>query len=229
VVQRVIDGTLGSVGLGAFAPGSSVAVAALRHHLDAFPQAQGVGASGVDLFAVPGAASREEARDRVLLESLRAALDLLASDAFAPAFGSSTDPDDYLWGKLHRITFDHPLGGPFSVPPAGGFADLAPDLPGIARSGGFGAVDASSHSARADGVHEFTFGSGPARRFVGEMTPSEPDPFEVIPGGQSGVLGHPFFASQLPLWLTNRYHPFPFRPNDVVRDTVLFEVFLPED
>ncbi|HEX6200803.1 MAG TPA: penicillin acylase family protein, partial [Thermoanaerobaculia bacterium] len=205
VVQRVIDGTLASVGLGAFAPGSSVAVAALRHHLDAFPEARGFGASGVDFFAVPGAASREEARDRVLLESLRAALDLLASDAFAPAFGNSTDPDDYLWGKLHRITFDHPLGGPFSVPPAGGFADLEPDLPGIARSGGFGAVDASSHGARADGVNELTFGSGPARRFVGEMRPGGPAPLEVIPGGESGVLGHPFYGSQLPLWLTNRY------------------------
>lgn len=227
VVQRVIDDTLAGLGLGAFTPGSSIAVSALRHHLDGFPLRQGFGASGVDFFAVPGAASRQEARDRTILESLRAALDLLASDDFAPAFGSSTDQDDYRWGRLHRITFDHLLGGPFDVPSAAGFADLAPDLPGIARSGGFGAVDASSHGARADGVNEFTFGSGPARRFVGEMTPAGTVPFEVIPGGESGVLGHPFYGSQLPLWLTNAYHPFPYRPGDVVQDTMLFQVFLP--
>lgn len=228
-VQRIIDDTLASLGLGPFGPGSSTAVAALRHHLDAFPFLHGFGASGVDFFAVPGAASREEARDRVLLESLRTALDLLASDAFAPAFDGSTEQDDYRWGKLHRIVFDHPLGGPFDVPPAGGLVTLGPELPGVARSGGFGAVDASSHGARADGVDEFMFGSGPARRFVGEMTPLGPVPQEVIPGGESGVLGHPFFASQLPLWLTNRYHPFPYRPNDVVNATLRFQVFFPEN
>jgi penicillin amidase len=227
-VQRVIDGTLAGVGLGAFGPPSSVAVAALRHHLDAFAERQGLGASGLDFFPAPPVATREEARDLTILESLRSALDLLAGDAFAPAFEGSTDQDDYRWGKLHRIVFDHPLGGPFSVPPAAGFANLAPALPGLARSGGFGAVDASSHGARADAVNELTFGSGPARRFVGEMAPTGPVPLEVIPGGQSGVLGHPFYASQLPLWLTNRYHPFPYRPNDVVAATLLFEILRPE-
>jgi penicillin amidase len=72
------------------------------------------------------------------------------------------------------------------------------------------------------------FGSGPARRFVGEMTPMGPmPPLEVIPGGQSGVPGSPLFGSQLPLWLTNDYHPFPYRPDAVVQSTATFEVFLP--
>jgi acyl-homoserine lactone acylase PvdQ len=50
---------------------------------------------------------------------------------------------------------------------------------------------------------------------------------EVIPGGESGVPGHPFFGSQLGLWLTDRYHPYPYRPNDVVQASVLYEVFAP--
>jgi penicillin amidase len=228
IVQQVIDRTLDGVGVGDFAPGSSTAVAALRHHLDTFPTNQGMGASGLDFFAFPGAATREEARDLVILECLRSALDLLASDTFAPAFGNSTDQDDYRWGRLHRIVFDHVLGGPFNIPPAGGFSSLAADLPGISRAGGFGAVDASSHSARADGLNEFMFGSGPARRFVGVMTPSGPDPQEVIPGGQVGIVGHPDYASQLPLWLTNAYHPFQYRPGEVVRGTERFRLFLPE-
>lgn len=228
IVPQVIDHTLASVGLGAFGPGSSTAVAALRHHLDRFPQMEGFGASGLDFFAFPGAATREEARDLVLLECLRAALDLLASPAFEPAFGGSSDQDDYRWGLLHRIVFEHPLGGPFDIPPAGGLTSVAPDLPGVARSGGFGAVDASSHSARADSVHEFMFGSGPARRFVGVMEPGGPAADEVIPGGQVGVVGHPHYGSQLPLWLTNAYHPFPYRPNDVVQATETFRLFLPE-
>ena len=227
VVQRVIDGTLARVGLADLAPGSSVAMAALRHHLDTFDQTGGMGASGLSFFVHPAAQDPADARDLILLESLRSALDLLASDDFAPAFDHSTDQDDYRWGKLHRIVFDHPLGGPFSLPPGGGFSPVAADLPGVAKAGGFGSVDAASHSARADGLNELMFGSGPARRFVGEMSPSGPMPMEVIPGGESGVPGHPFFGSQLGLWLTDRYHPYPYRPSDVVQASVVYEVFAP--
>ena len=54
-----------------------------------------------------------------MLKSLEDALDRLASDAFAAAFGNSANQDDYLWGKLHRIVFDGvAVGGPFSIPGA---------------------------------------------------------------------------------------------------------------
>ncbi|MEM9558632.1 MAG: penicillin acylase family protein [Acidobacteriota bacterium] len=227
IVRSVIDGTLAPLGLDGFAPGSSLSIAALRHHLDSFDVAGGVGASGLDFFAVPGIDDAATARDVKLLSALRAALDLLASDEFAAAFGNSTDQDDYLWGKLHRITFDHPLGQPFSVPAAGGLANVADDLPGLARQGGFGALDASSHSARADGVNDFTFGSGPSRRFVGTMFPNGPFADQVIPGGTSGVIGSPFQADQLRLWLVNEYHPLLWSPDDVVAGSLSFQQFFP--
>lgn len=227
VVQRVIDGTLASVGLGAFRPDGDVALADLRHLLDTFNQTQGEGASGIQFFTDPAAANPADARDIVLLESVKAALDLLAGPSFALAFGNSTDQDDYRWGKLHRVVFDHPLGGPFNIPPAGGLHDLAPGLPGVARSGGFGVVDASGHNVRADSVNEFMFGSGPARRFIGEMTKDGPVAEEVIPGGESGIPGSPFQTDQLLLWLTNHYHPWFYRPADVVEAAVIDEVLTP--
>jgi penicillin amidase len=52
------------------------------------------------------------------------------------------------------------------------------------------------------------FGSGPARRFVGEMSATI-NAGEILPGGQSGVLGSPLYASQLGRWLTNQYKPLP--------------------
>ncbi|WP_386065466.1 penicillin acylase family protein [Tahibacter sp. UC22_41] len=125
----------------------------------------------------------EDARDYVLLKSMQDGLARFASADFAAAFARSTDLNDYRWGKLHRIVFTHPLGGPFNLPGANpyGFTNYAAALPGVPRSGGFDAVDASSHSTRANGVNEFMFSSGPARRFVGEMsTPISAD--EVIPG-----------------------------------------------
>ena len=76
-------------------------------------------------------------------------------------------------------------------------------------------VDASNHNPRANSYDDFMFGSGPARRFIGEMTPRGPEAEEVIPGGESGVPGSPFQTDQLRLWLTNRYHPWLWRPADV--------------
>ena len=218
VVQRVLDDTLSGIGLGDFAPTGDVALADLRQLLETFPARRGRGASGINFFNVAGAGTPEEARDRILLGSLSDALTLLASDAFAPAFDHSTNQNDYRWGKLHRIVFDHPLGGPFNIPPSGGLFDLEPDLRGVARSGGFGSVDAASHNVRADGVNEFMFGSGPARRFVGTLQRSGPAAEEVIPGGTSGVIGSPFQADQLRLWLTNHYHPWIYRPDEVLGD-----------
>ena len=128
-------------------------------------------------------------------------------------FVDSTALMDYRWGKLHRIVFDHPLGKPLSIPGAQGypFTDLAPELPGLARAGGYEAVDASSHNTRADGLNEFMFGSGPVRRFIGEMTPT-PTMLQIMPGGQDGKIGGAGYISQLPLWLVNAYKPLVIDP-----------------
>jgi penicillin amidase len=227
ILQRVIDDTLAKAGLEDFAPGSDLSLSALRHLLETFPQNRGRGASGIPFFEVAGVDDPAAARDIIILASLQDALELLASDRFAPAFDHSTNLSDYRWGKLHRVVFRHPLDGPFDIPPGGGLSHLEPDLPGLARAGGFGVVDASGHSAKADDVNEFMFGSGPARRFIGEMRRDGPVAEEVIPGGESGLPGSPFQADQLLLWLTNRYHPWPYRPDDVVEATRTLEVFEP--
>ncbi|MDX1388164.1 MAG: penicillin acylase family protein, partial [Acidobacteriota bacterium] len=218
LVQRVIDQTLASlpIPLDGLAPGSAQAMSAVRKLLDDYPVNGGFGASLINFFNVPGVSNQDLARDIILLETLADGLDLLASDEFAPAFANSTNLEDYRWGKLHRIVFDHPLGPALSIPPAGSPLNLAPDLPGLSRAGGMGAVDASSHSARADGLNEFMFGSGPNRRKIATMTPAGPQVLEVIPGGQSGAPGSPQQTDQLNLWLVNAYKPLPVSLADVL-------------
>jgi penicillin amidase len=207
LVQNTIYATLTAYGLGDYLPPSRLAYNAFKHHLENFPTAGGVGASGVNFFTA--------GLGETVAGSLQMALENLASDEFAPAFANSTDVLDYRWGKLHRIVFDHTLNAdPFNVPNGGGFMDLGPGLPGLSRQGGYEVLDASSHSATADGLNEFMFGSGPARRFVADMAPMATDAQEVIPGGQSGVFLHPNYASQLPLWLTNNYHPMALSEED---------------
>ena len=128
-----------------------------------------------------------------------------------PAFANSTDQDDYRWGKLHRIVFDHRFEDAFDIPPQGGFENLAPELRGLARDGGYNVVNASGFSARAIGLNSFTFGGGPVRRYVGQKIDSKISGVNVVPGGPSGVPGDPGYATQLATWLTAEYHKVDMR------------------
>jgi penicillin amidase len=220
LVRNTIDATLTAVGLGGNLPGSTSAYRAFAWHLLNYDTRAGVGASGINFFSAGLAPT--------VAGSLQQALDLLASDEFAPAFANSSNVMDYAWGKLHRIVFDHPLGvDPLNIPNGGGFMDLAANLRGLARQGGFEAVDASSHNARANSLNGFMFGSGPNRRFVGEMTPDGVVGYETIPGGQSGLFYHPNYASQLPLWLTNNYHDLALGEADGQASAVVTHTFSP--
>jgi penicillin amidase len=227
ILHNTIDATLQRVGLGSVLPSGDRALVALRHLFDAFSTTHGIGASGLNFFAVPGVASPEAARDILILESVKDALNLAASPDFAPAFGGSSNQDDYRWGKLHRITFAHLLGGPFSIPPGAGFSDLGPGLPGIATDGGYDTVDAATHNPRAATLNDFMFGSGPSRRFIGTAPPNGIKATQVIPGGESGEPTDPTFGNQLGLWLTNEAHPALQTRSDVAQNAASVQVFLP--
>jgi penicillin amidase len=225
-IANTIDGTLSGIGLQDVLPSSRIANRAFMNLLQSFDTNMGIGAAGIPFFNVPDAPDMTTARDVILLASLNSALELLASDEFAPAFGNSTDQDDYRWGLLHRIVFEHPLGAdPFNVPNGGGLTQVGPGLPGVARSGGYDVVDASGHSARADGLNEFMFSSGPARRVVAEMTPEGPVADEIIPGGRSGILLSPFYTNQLMRWLVNDYLPLDIGEADAAGNAAFVETF----
>jgi len=220
LVRNTIYATLTAYGLGDYLPPSGLAYDAFKHHLENYPTAGGVGASGINFFSMGLA--------ETVAGSLQMALERLASDEFAPAFANSTNVLDYRWGKLHRIVFNHTLNSdPFDVPNGGGFVDLDENLPGLARQGGYEAVDASSHSPSANSLNGFMFGSGPSRRFIGVMDPAGAIAQEVIPGGQSGVFYHPNYASQLPLWLVNDYHEMAMTEADAAAVAVQVHTFAP--
>jgi penicillin amidase len=202
LAKSVIDARLSALGVSGV--GSGDALVGLYHLLSAQPYT-GVGASGVDFIPEPATLDAGARRDVAILAALRGALDLAASPAFAPAFGGSTNPDDWHWGRLHRITFAHELGGDFSIPPAAGFEDLAPDLPGLARDGGYETVNVGGYSAEAAGVNAFRFGSGSVRRYVGAAAfpgPQHVLGFNVVPS----VVGDPPNTLQMRYWLTGDQH-----------------------
>jgi penicillin amidase len=202
-VSEVVDAHLGALPK----PDGAEALTAMRHLLDTFAATHGVGASGIDFFATSGISDPAAARDYLLLHSLRTALDQLSSPALDAAFHGSTDQSDYRWGLLHRIVFAHPLGGPFSAPPAFGlFPAPLPGLAGVPVDGGFETVDSASHDVRASGLDAFMFGSGPARRFIGEPAPGRTTAFSALPGGTSADPGSPFYLNLLEPYLHDTYY-----------------------
>ncbi len=228
VIGNTIDATVSALQIADQRPGSNDALRAFHHLLASFETNGGFGASGLPFFHVDGAPDMATARDVVLLVSLMQSLDRLASDEFAPAFGNSSDQNDYRWGKLHRIVFRHPLNSdPFNVPNGGGLSDLGPDLPGLARAGGYQTVDASSHDVRASGVNDFMYAHGAARRTVAEMTPGKPNVAEILPGGRSGVLVSPFYTNQLRRWLVNDYLSLGFGEADGQSTAIDVTTFTP--
>ncbi len=172
--------------------------------------------------------SAADHRDIVILKSLSDAIARLASPDFAPAFGGSTNLDDYRWGKLHRIVFAHPLDGPFSIPPAGGaFPASVPGLPGIATDGGFEVLDRSDSDVRADSANAFMFNAGPSNRSVHVAAEDGMTGESALPGGVSGVLGSPFYFNLLPAWLANQYFPLRSGEDELDDNTASLTKFVP--
>ena len=146
-----------------------------------------MGASGLNFFEVPGVNDPTLRRDVVILESLKSALELLQSPAFAPAFGGSANQGDYKWGRVHRLVIDHPLGDEFSLTgdrQDNPFRPPFANLPGLPVDGGLETVDAASHSSRANTLQDFEFRQGPLRRFVTSLGGSRRTEFEPSGRGQ---------------------------------------------
>lgn len=223
-IRNGVDATLN--GLGVPIPDSDTAVKALRHLLEN----GGVGLSTIDFFAWTGLPKPQD-RDYIMLKSLKDALDLLAGADFTGAFGGSTNQNDYLWGRLHRIVFAGiGVGGPFSIPnPQLGFPPSFPDLAGLATDGGMGVIDASAHDARAASTNAFMFAHGPNRRYVGVpgTAPGSIVGQTALPGGMSGVLTSPFYANLLGAWLLNESYPLRQNLGEVMQNLSSQQMFKP--
>lgn len=213
-VRKTIDSALDSVSPALPKPSTQFAVKALLNLLDNFASGQGFGKSGLSFFLTPEVGfTPEQNRDFLILESLKEALDLLASETFAPAFNRSTSLEDYRWGRLHRAAFPHILP-PFTAPP-------------VPTDGSRETVDVASFDVRADEPDEFIFSHGPSRRYIAEVRPDGIRAFNVIPGGESGLPGAAHFGDQLPLWLANDYHPLFFTDHEVRSNAESYQDFYP--
>lgn len=130
-----------------------------------------------------------EDRDRMLRAAAARAITWLKSEL-------GTDEQRWTWGGLHRITYSHSL---VRVPIAGRAFSRGPLAYGgdsnTVCQGGFSLVRDPSFS-----------GFSPAYRQVIDLANFDRSTF-ALPGGNSGIPGHPRYDDGLPDFLAGRHRP----------------------
>jgi penicillin amidase len=119
-----------------------------------------------------------------------------------------SDPKNWHWGEIHRLTLEHPLGrvkildwffrfnrGPY---PLGGSSHTV--CPGFySYSDPFGVTAGASH------------------RHIYSLADWD-ESLKVIPTGVSGIPASPYYCDQTPLYVANRYHPDYFSREKIERN-----------
>ena len=186
LLENIFKDELGSalyrhyIGLTVFAP------RALRHILR-------TGRSGwLDDVGTP----QTETLTDVVEKSLRQALADLRS-----RFGA--DVKRWDWGRLHTLTFRHPLG---DRKPLDRLFDLGP----YPTSGSHLTVDKKQY----DYTRPFMVREGVSQRMIVDLA-NPAVALHVLPTGESGLLGNAHSSDQIDLYLEGRYHPSWLTRSDI--------------
>ena len=141
----------------------------------------------------------EAARDALLLQTLNAGAEKLAGKL-------GLDAKNWTWGKLHRVTFLHPVG----VTPSGAaLFDRGP----VARPG-----DGYTVNATAFWGNSFDQLAGASYREIFDLSDWDNAVSVNVPG-QSGQPGSGHYDDLLPLWAHGQYFPLRFSKPAVDRET----------
>jgi len=164
-------------GTGIAVPGGEDATKALLHILedidrtDAGFRVYTKGANGESTLWDRRDTPQVETRDEILLGALRDGLTFLDG-----AFKSNA-PEDWLWGLIHQVRFQHFIGQA-GFP----FFDLGPFPAPSTRF----TVNPGDYSLNSD---RFVFSGGPSERFVAVLDPGGIRAVNALPGGNNGNPG----------------------------------------
>lgn len=192
------------------------------------------------LFDLVATASVTETSDQLITMAMD---QILAELASAGHFGT-TDMDAWLWGLEHQVKLvplleevgaDNPLVGliAFKFGLTTEQLPLAPDLDAsdpraslehFPRNGDWFGVDAANPGLTRG---PYTHTHGPVMRMVIQLDDGEVRGQNILPGGQSGLIGDEHFADQAALWLGNRTIPLRFSPDEAVEGATSRELFTP--
>jgi penicillin amidase len=132
-------------------------------------------------------AQPETARDQLLLDTLKTAVEKLKSL-------QGSEPSYWSWGRLHTVTFHHPLE---LLTDAKQLLDIGP----LPRPGDSYTVNNSTYAGE-----KFDQLSGPSYREILDVGNWDESVVANAPG-QSGQPGSPHYSDLVPLWEQTRYFP----------------------
>jgi penicillin amidase len=140
-----------------------------------------------------------ETRDDVMRLGLSRTVKLLES-ACGPT------PEDWAWGKLHNMTYEHVLG-------------QSQLLAQVFNRGPY-PIAGDGHTICATHGDDLDSGSvwGPPYRMIIDLGDVRNSISSLTPG-QSGRLGSPHYDDQIAPWSAGEYHPMLYAREDVERET----------
>jgi penicillin amidase len=126
------------------------------------------------------------------------------------------DVDTWQWGRMHQVSFDHPLGrvkplnlifnrGPY---PIGGDGD-------------------TPHQSSGEGGTYAASGFLPSYRQIVDLGDLK-NSWSVHTTGQSGLPGDPHYDDFIPLWREGRYHRMLFDRRQILNDLEHLLVLRPQ-
>lgn len=186
------------------------------------------------LFDRVSTASTTESSEDVMRMAMVEVLDELASSEY---FGTA-DMDAWLWGLEHQIQFKPLLeevgaGNPLVGLLAFKFGLTTAELPlegeagterleHFPRDGDWFGVDAANPGLMR---RPFTYSHGPVMRMIIELDDGEVRGQNILPGGQSGLIGDEHFADQAARWLANETIPLRYFAEEAVEGATSAELF----
>jgi penicillin G amidase len=129
----------------------------------------------------------QAARDKLLLDTLKTAIEKMKKLQGA-------EPSDWSWGRLHTVTFHHPLE---LLPGTRELFTIGP----LARPGDSYTVNNASYTGG-----KFDQASGPSYREILDVGNWDESVVANVPG-ESGQPGSPHYADLVPLWDQAHYFP----------------------
>ncbi len=127
-------------------------------------------------------------------------------DFFEAEMGSG--PNDWQWGKIHRLTLEHPLGSVKILNWIFNFNRGAYPL-----GGGSHTVCPGFYSYALP----FAVTAGASHRHIYSLADWD-ESLTVIPTGVSGIPASPYYCDQTSLYIDNRYHPDYFSREKVEKN-----------
>jgi penicillin amidase len=138
------------------------------------------------------------------------------SFAYARLKGAYGDESNWRWGRVHTVSFAHPL-----YP----LVDEGFNPGPFVRPGGASTVDVANPGGGDPNNLSFAYTAGPNVRWAAVMDGALANTTFQLPGLESGAAFTPATPSMLADWLTNTYFQWPYKTSDVT--SVRTEVFQP--